>query len=71
MLEPTSAMNCDCKPKENQEDQDEEDQGKTSKLFAYLSIKHVNLSMKHAILHQKVRQACWKTQSFVVLNLSE
>ena len=31
-----------------QEDQDEEDQRKTSKLIAYLSIKSENCKMKHA-----------------------
>ena len=55
----------------NQEGQDEEDQRKTSKLIAYLSTKCVNLSMNHAMLCQIVRQACLKTQSFVILNLSE
>ena len=46
-----STMNCDCTQKKKmkmsedryQEDQDEEDQWKTSKLIAYLSIKCENL----------------------------
>ena len=41
----------------NQEGQDEEDLRKTSKLIAYRSPKHVNLSMKHAMLCQIVKQA--------------
>ena len=53
----------------NQEDQDEEDKRKTSKLIAYLSIKHVNLSMKHAMLHEIVRQVYWRNPIICGLKL--
>ena len=41
----------------SQEEQNEENQRKTSKLIAYLSIKNENCKMKHAMLCQIVKQA--------------
>ena len=52
-----------------QEDQDDEDQRKTSKLIAYLSTKSENCKNEtYNVLSNRHTQ---KTQSFIVLNLSE